>query len=496
MQQSGKGKATPEKTAEEAAGAAAMQRAAAKPDGDASGKPDGDASGKPDGDAGNRAKAGRGRRRGRNRHSNGSGSNGGGKAENGAKVDSARDRPPDPAPASAADRPPPSATHDSAEATGTHIADAPDVEPANEPDAHPGAHIDDEPDEDTQGEPKADPDDEPGLDTDEDPGVDDDDAAMQDPERIRAQDPPSLLPQASEAPPYQTGGPRPPQASEAPPYQTGGPRPPQASEAPPYQTGGPRPPQASEAPPCWTGGPRPPQAIATLPEGGSGSFAPDPYDSQRPDRIAAAFAGLEERQGTLRDDRERWFRVAILMSLVATVCAGFGIWAAVRSEYVPYIVAVDDLGRVQPVQAPKVIENWPDAAVRRELADLVRDWRSITSDPVVLRQRYRRLQYFLEENSAADHKVRQWAIETRPLTRAETDTVDVAVTSVNFVGGSTWLVEWTENRRSRATGQIDETTRWRGSFVLRKRRITDPAWLTNNPFGMIIEDIDARRLDT
>ena len=221
-----------------------------------------------------------------------------------------------------------------------------------------------------------------------------------------------------------------------------------------------------------------------------------PGTSQRPDRIAAAFAALEERQGTLRDDRERWFRVAIVMSLVATVCAGFGIWAAVRSEYVPYIVAVDDLGRVQPVQAPKVIENWPDVAVRRELADLVSDWRSITSDPVVLRQRYRRLQYFLEENSAADRKVRQWAIETRPLTRAETDTVDVAVTSVNFVGGSTWLVEWTENRRPRATGQIDETTRWRGSFVLRKRRITDPAWLTNNPFGMIIEDIDARRLDT
>ena len=92
--------------------------------------------------------------------------------------------------------------------------------------------------------------------------------------------------------------------------------------------------------------------------------------------------------------------------------------------------------------------------------------------------------------------MRQWAGETRPLERARTDTVDVTVTSVNFVGGSTWLVEWTENRRPHATGQIDETTRWRGSFVLRKRRITDPAWLTNNPFGMIIEDIDARRLDT
>ena len=238
---------------------------------------------------------------------------------------------------------------------------------------------------------------------------------------------------------------------------------------------------------------QPPLSL-TLPESGPEDFTPG--TSQRPDRVAAAFAALEERQGTLRDDRNRWFRIAILMSLVATVCAGFGIWAAVRSEYIPYIVAVDDLGRVQPVQAPKVIENWPDAAVRRELADLVSDWRSITSDPVVLRQRYRRLQYFLEENSAADRKVRQWAIETRPLTRAETDTVDVAVTSVNFVGGSTWLVEWTENRRPRATGQIDETTRWRGSFVLRKRRITDPAWLTNNPFGMIIEDIDARRLDT
>ena len=316
MQQSDKGKATPEKTAEEAAGAAAMQRAAAKPDGD----------------SGNRTKAGRRRRRGRNRRSNGSGSHGGGKAENGARVESARDRPTDPAPASATDRPPPSATDESAEATGAHITDAPDVERAGEPDAqrpaepnaHPGADIDDEPDAEPdehaegEGEPEADPDDEPGVDTD---GVDDDAVAAGTPDGTGTA-----------------------------------------------------------------------QVDATLPEAGPGSFAPAPHDSQRPDRITAAFVALEERQGTLRDDRERWFRMAILMSLVATVCLGFGVWAAVRSEYVPYIVAVDDLGNIQPVQAPKVIENWPDAAVRRELADLVRDWRSITSDPVVLRQRYRRLQ--------------------------------------------------------------------------------------------------------
>ena len=230
--------------------------------------------------------------------------------------------------------------------------------------------------------------------------------------------------------------------------------------------------------------------------GGGGNGPGGGASGRRPNRRARAVATGDERMGTLREDRDRWFRLAMIMTLLAALCLGFGVWAAVRSEYVPYIVAVDDLGRSQPVQTLRTVADWPDAAVRRELSDLVRDWRAITSDEAVLRQRYRRLQYFLEENSAADRKVRQWAIETLPLKRATTETVDIDVTSVNYVGGRTWLVEWTERRRSRATGSIEETTRWRGSFVLRKRRITDPAWLTNNPFGMIVEDIDARRLDT
>ncbi len=209
----------------------------------------------------------------------------------------------------------------------------------------------------------------------------------------------------------------------------------------------------------------------------------------------AAARARAERHGSLREDRDRWYRLALVMTLVAAGAAGFGIWAAVRSEYIPYIVAVDDLGAVQPVLAPNVITKWPPAAVRRELADLVRDWRELTSDDVILRQRYRRLQYFIEENSAADRKIKRWARQTQPLKLAATTTVEVEVASVNFAGGKTWLVQWTEVQRSRSTGLPGEISRWRGSFVLGQRRITDPSYLSQNPFGMVVEDIDARRLD-
>lgn len=220
----------------------------------------------------------------------------------------------------------------------------------------------------------------------------------------------------------------------------------------------------------------------------------DPQAGQNnPYVLAARAAG--DREGTLREDRDRWYRLALLMTVLAAGAGGFGIWAAVRSEYIPYIVAVDDLGEIQPVIPPKVITEWPDVAVRRELADLVRDWRAISTDDVILRQRYRRLQYFLEENSPADRKIKAWAREIEPLKLAATTTVEVQVGSVNFVGGRTWLVEWQERRRARNTGQIETTTRWRASFVLGRRRITDPDYLSQNPFGMVVEDIDARRLD-
>ena len=206
----------------------------------------------------------------------------------------------------------------------------------------------------------------------------------------------------------------------------------------------------------------------------------------------------EDRHGTLATERDRWFRAALASTGLAAVATAFGIWAAVSTEYVPYIIAVDELGRAEAVVAPERIEDWPDVAVRHQIAAFLRDWRSVSTDTEVTRGRLRRVQRFLRRNTAADRKIVAWARDpsTSPFRVAETATVDVRVHSVVALGGNSWLAEWTETRRNRASGAEESSARFQGTLTLGRNTVTDPATLLHNPFGMIVVDHDIVRLGT
>ncbi|MYG26994.1 MAG: type IV secretion system protein [Boseongicola sp. SB0677_bin_26] len=222
----------------------------------------------------------------------------------------------------------------------------------------------------------------------------------------------------------------------------------------------------------------------------SGEKGPRPSPEDR------ARGAWERRHGTLARERDRWMRATMASLGVAAVAVGFGVWAAVSTEYVPYIVRVDELDRPSAALAPREITEWPDAVVRHELAAFLRDWRSVSLDRAAMEGRFRRIQYFLERNSAADLKVIAWArdSDTNPFRIAETRTSDVDVVAVNQLGGRSWLAEWTETRRNRTNGRAEAPQRFQGTFVLGRRIVRDDAVLLWNPLGMVVEDFDIVRV--
>lgn len=214
--------------------------------------------------------------------------------------------------------------------------------------------------------------------------------------------------------------------------------------------------------------------------------------SPRPSPEARARKAWEDRHGSLERERDRWMRAAMASLGLAAVAVGFGVWAAVRTEYVPYVVTIDSLNRPSAALAPQEITEWPDAVVRHELAAFVSDWRSVSTDRSAMEGRLRRIQYLLERNTAADLKVIAWARDpqTSPFRLAETRTVDVAIVAVNLIGGRSWLVEWSETRRNRSNGRAEAARRFKGTFVLGRRVVRNDAVLLQNPLGMVIEDFD------
>ena len=219
-------------------------------------------------------------------------------------------------------------------------------------------------------------------------------------------------------------------------------------------------------------------------------------DTPRASPEDRARAAWEDRHGSLALERERWRHVAMASLGLAAVTTGFGIWAAVSTEYVPYIVSVDELNRPAAALAPREVGDWPDAVVRHELAAFLRDWRSVSLDRAAMEGRFRRIQYFLERNSPADLKVIAWArdSDTNPFRIAETRTSDVDVVAVNQLGGRSWLAEWTETRRNRTNGRAETPQRFQGTFVLGRRIVRDDAVLLWNPLGMVVEDFDIVRV--
>lgn len=214
-----------------------------------------------------------------------------------------------------------------------------------------------------------------------------------------------------------------------------------------------------------------------------------------PEPHARAQAAWEDRHGVLKAERERWFRVAMLLGAVVTATTALAVWAALRGEYRTVIVAVDELGQRAPVIAPQAITDWPEHVVRREVSEFIRDWRSVSTDRAVMRARHRRIQFYTKENSTADRKIVAWAnaAATNPYKRSEASTTDIEMHTVNALGSYSWFAEWTEKTRNRSNGLVTKTERFTATVTLGRRTVSDPAMLAENPFGMVIEDIDVVR---
>src|SRR5215831_7535260 len=197
----------------------------------------------------------------------------------------------------------------------------------------------------------------------------------------------------------------------------------------------------------------------------------------------AARKEWDERYGDLITRAKNWRAAAFLFGLIALASVAGMIVIAKQTRVVPYVVAVDNIGRVASAGLAEQGSLADDRLKRAAIYQWVSDWRLVTIDGIAQRKAIDRVYAMIGSGTPAQLVVSDFYSKDPPQTRSQTQTVDVEVKAVFATSDKTYEVEWTEVNRNLA-GQIRSEERWKGSLTIVVNPPTEERLVRINPLGI------------
>lgn len=190
----------------------------------------------------------------------------------------------------------------------------------------------------------------------------------------------------------------------------------------------------------------------------------------------------DDRMGSARVQARNWRLMAFGSLLMSAGLAAALTWQSTRGTIVPWVVQVDAIGQTQTV-APASVDYKPtDPQIAYQLSTFISDVRSISADPVIVRQNWLHAYNFTSDKGA--QALNGYAQANDPFARVGTEQVAVDVTSVIRASSDSFRVTWTE--RTYAGGQLASTARWSAILTTIIDPPRDPERLRKNPLGIYI----------
>jgi len=196
----------------------------------------------------------------------------------------------------------------------------------------------------------------------------------------------------------------------------------------------------------------------------------------------------DERYGGLIKRAQQWRGAAVLALLVALAEAIVIIAAATRPRTVPYVVAVDSLGRVAAAGAIDRTSPIDDRMKQAAITQWVQDMRGVTSDGLAERAAIDHVYAMIGSQSAAQTIVTDYFRANQPFERGSRETVQVEVNAILPTSPHSYEVDWTETQRT-LDGKPISSDKWRGIFTVAINPSTDDTVLRVNPFGIYVMEI-------
>ena len=206
-----------------------------------------------------------------------------------------------------------------------------------------------------------------------------------------------------------------------------------------------------------------------------------------------AVQAWDERIGSARVQAKNWRFVAFgCLSLALLMGAGL-VWRSAQSIVTPYVIEVDQAGQVRAVGEAATPYQPSDAQTAHHLARFITLVRSLSIDPIVVRQNWLDAYDYTTDRGAAtlnDH-----ARANDPFSRVGQESVTVQVNSIVRASDASFQVRWTERRY--VNGEAAGLERWTAvlSIVLQAPRSEER--LRKNPLGIYVNGLSwSRELET
>ena len=201
----------------------------------------------------------------------------------------------------------------------------------------------------------------------------------------------------------------------------------------------------------------------------------------------------DERIGSARVQARNWRLMALGGLALSTALSGGLLWQSMQSRIIPYVVAVDRLGEAQAV-APADKDYQPtDPQIAWFLGRFISNIRSISLDPVLMRDNWLSAYDFATQRGA--RFLNDYARQTNPFDDVGARTVSVQVTSIVRASDRSFQVKWTESEYDR--GSLANTTHWTAILSVVTRAPANADMLRKNPLGLYVDAIDwSQELDS
>jgi type IV secretion system protein VirB5 len=197
----------------------------------------------------------------------------------------------------------------------------------------------------------------------------------------------------------------------------------------------------------------------------------------------------DERIGSARVQAQNWRYMAFgCLALAIGLSAGV-IWQAGHSTITPFVVEVDALGEVRAV-GPAIDAYEPkDAQIAFHLARFIENVRSISIDPIVVRQNW--LRAYDYATSKAANTLNEYARDNDPFSKIGKRTIAIEVTSIVRSSANSFDVRWRE--QSFENGSLASTKRYSAvlSIIIQQPRTEEV--LRKNPLGIYVHAINWSR---